>query len=221
MKLVITFLLMVCCAGSMAKEAETNQKLFSFDENYWVLFYDLPSRRFRAIRNDFIQGHYGLVSQNLRVAENHIRIEATRSTPPLTQKLIAVSDKLAEAAVRNENNQITVAEFNPLFAQAHWLLSQHFLTLSLTSKQNKNDRNAGHYLAATAHHVERAILWSDMKITPQTLQTLEEIAKQSNELLNAAKPLKVYKKRPIKKAWELIKETGDYLEKTVTIHPDL
>lgn len=221
MKLVITFLLMVCCAGSMAKEAEPNQKLFSFDENYWVLFYDLPSRRFRAIRNDFIKGHYGLVSQNLRVAENHIRIEATRSSPPLDQKLIAISDRLSESALRNENNQITVAEFNPLFAQAHWLLSQHYLTLSLTSKENENHPNAGHYLAATAHHVERAILWSDMRITPKTLKTLDDIAAQSNELLNANKPLKVYKKRPIRKAWELIQETGDYLEKTVTIHPDL
>lgn len=54
------------------KAADDNRRLFAFDEQHWVLFYDVPSRRFRAIRDNFVKRNVEDASRDLRVTENYL-----------------------------------------------------------------------------------------------------------------------------------------------------
>ncbi|MFT7244426.1 MAG: hypothetical protein ACI82A_001783 [Candidatus Azotimanducaceae bacterium] len=196
-----------------------NQKLFAFDEHYWVLFYDLPSRRFRAIRDVFIKQEFESASRDLRVTENYLLIESTRASPLVKERLVLVAEKLATTANNIDQLEVTLSTLDALFARSHWLLSQHYLELALISRDTQQHRNCAYYLMATAHHVERSILWSNQRVEPKTLAALDSIWKLSNELLESKTPKNVYKERPVKKAWALIQQTGQFLDRKVIIDP--
>jgi hypothetical protein len=73
--------------ASASTTSQSDQKLFSFDEQYWVLFYDLPSRRFNTARSEFVKGNFESAKRNIRVTESHLRIEASRASVALTFSL--------------------------------------------------------------------------------------------------------------------------------------
>jgi len=218
--LVILVLSLPDQAFSSEKAADDNQRLFAFDEQHWVLFYDLPSRRFRAIRDNFVKRNFEDASRDLRVTENYLLIEASRASPLIQERLELVAEALATAANDIDQLELTTNDLDALFARAHWLLAQHYLELALLSRDTENYKTSAHYLMATAHHVERTILWSNMRIEPAILVKLENIRKLSNTLLESRKPKLVYREKPIRQAWVLIQDTGEFLDRKILINPE-
>lgn len=216
---VVTVLLTVGLSG-FSREAtaeEKNLPLFVFDEAHWVLFYDLPSHRLREVREELADRDLEAVIRDLKAIEGYTRIEAQRSMLSLPEKLVAVADSLA--AFANEPEALTLAGLKATSARLHWLLSQHYLLMAIQSRSNRSHHNAGHYIAATAHHLERAIVWSDMPIEIHALQTLNELEALGNELLEAPNPDRVYGQKPLRQAWKLIQHTSQYLKRQLAIEP--
>jgi len=196
---------------------ESRQNTFVLDESLWVLFYDLPSRRFRLIRDNYLQQNFDAARANLLTSENYVRIEAGRATYGLKEKLEETAAQLHVLSERIDDPDFSKNAFDPVFARTHWLLAQHFLLKSLESLEVKDSRMSGHYLLATTHHLERTVLWSDMPIRPATVVVLDRVELLANELLESKNPARVWKKKPILQAWRILVSIGEYLDRPVHV----
>ena len=103
------------------------------------------------------------------------------------------------------------------FARAHWLLSQHYLILALQSQYDQRYRTAGDYLWATAHHLERTVLWSDARVDGEVLSSLKSIRNMAGRLRNSKRPERAYRERPIKRAAVTLIAIGQRLDRKVWI----
>jgi len=199
--------------------AQDERPLFTLDDQVWVLFYDLPSRRFRAIRDAFIAGRMDEARRDLEVSEAFLRVEISRAIPALVPPMTEVADGLQSLAQQIKAPETTVRDLDPVFARAHWLLAQHYLTLATDARDSGRHKSAGNYLWATAHHMERAVLWSDARIDDKLLDSLEGMRAMADQLRNSDQPERVYKDRPIDNARRTLFELGKYLDRKVWIRP--
>ena len=69
-----------------------------------------------------------------------------------------------------------------MFGRAHWLLAQHFLLIAQSRLRDNDTAVLSVYLTATAHHLERAALWSGAQDTPGLAQTLDELRASAADL---------------------------------------
>lgn len=70
---------------------------------------------------------------------------------------------------------------------------------------------------ATTHHLERSVLWSNLRVKPKHVKVLDRIEIMSNDLLESKNPASVYRDKPIKKAWDLLVEIGEHSVRKVII----
>lgn len=204
-------------AGNPA--AAEKQRVFTLDEDVWVLFYDIPSRRFRRTRDAFVRRDWDSVSRDLAVSAGFVRAEAERSSGVLVVPLNAVADRMDEIAGTIRSSQISGSDLDALFARAHWLLAQHYLEQSVASRDALDSRNAGAYLWATVHHMERTVLWSNARLTRRQLKSLETLRDLAGRLRDAADPAPIYKERPIVLARKTLFELGQHLDRKIWIEP--
>lgn len=202
--------------GAPAQSAD-EQALFTLDESVWVTFYDLPSRRFRAIRDEFVRRDFQTASRNLVTAAGFLRVEAGRAVPELQDAINGVADKLDGMSRVLGEPTVVVSDLDNEFARAHWLLSQHYLVMALRSRDTSAHSNAGHYLWATAHHMERAVLWSNARIDRDVLNALDSIREMSNKLRDGQRPQRVYRDRPIRLAAQTLIAVGEHIDRNVRI----
>ncbi len=187
------------------------------DEDVWVLFYDLPSRRFRSIREAHLQRDWARASADLRTSAGFIASEAERADTPLRAPLVDIAARLDELAAAGAASDVAGEQLDAAFGRAHWLLAQHYLVLARDSRDAGSHRLAGAYLLATAHHMERAALWSDAKLTRKLAQTLDRLRQQANDLRDSRDAARAYRNKPIVAAEETLRELGALLDRKVLL----
>ncbi len=215
--ILISTLMLLLPVTAFSQQPAERQPLFTLDEQVWVLFYDLPSRRFRTIRDAFVRRDFAAAQKDLEVTHGFLLAEIGRSEAVLRGPLTEVADRLLEISAEIESPETTVRNLDAVFARGHWLLAQHYLILATRGRDSAQHSNAGSYLWATAHHLERAVLWSDARLTPAQVRALDDIRAMADRLRTDAKPERVYRDKPIAKARDILVKLGDYLDRKVWI----
>ncbi len=203
--------------ASPAQPAANDPPLFTLDEQTWVLFYDLPSRRFRAIRDAFVRRDFDSAARDLRISAGFIGAEQARSVPALAGPMSEVVARLGELADAIDAPTTTAGDFDAAFSRAHWLLAQHYLTLTERARDDKRHRAAGNYLWATAHHMERCVLWSNASLTRALVRDIERLRDMADALRESDKPERVYRDKPIASAAKTLAAIGEFLNRKVWI----
>lgn len=216
-KLLLTVALSALACGAATAQDSPDQPPIMLDADVWVTFYDLPSRRFRSIRDAFIRRDFESVSRDLEVTIGFLSVEADRAIDQLMPALTDVVTQLEAMRSRLSDTSLSVSQVDALFARAHWLLSQHYLVLAIKAKDLGLHRNVALYLIATAHHLERAVLWSNARISKDVVNSLDAIRKMSGKLRSSQSPERVYRDRPLRLTARALTEIGKQLDRTVRI----
>ncbi len=214
---LITICLSFFAAAAGAQTSAGDPPLFTLDERNWVLFYDLPSRRFVGVREAFVRRDFATARRDLTAAAGFLAAELERADPRLAAPLEETTARLGELAESIETTGVNAGHLDAAFARAHWLLAQHYLVLSANARDLRRHRNAGHYLYATAHHMERAALWSNARLTPKLVRDIERLRTLAGKLQRSDKPENVYKDKPIVSAQRTLAELGQHLERRVWV----
>jgi len=199
---------------------DTDQNVVIMDENLWVTFYDVPSRRFREIRASFVRRQFAYASDDLAVSASYLTIEADRARPEIANRLNEVADRMTWISENIEDLTVNVAELDALFGRAHWLLAQHYLDMAKRSRDSRKNRNAGLNLLATAHHMERAVLWSDSRISRDVQTTLENLRDLADQLQDRDLAEKAYREKPIVQAEKLLLKLSKTVDRPVLLQPE-
>ena len=213
-----TVLVLVLIVPAAAQQS--TQPRVVIDENQWVVFYDVPSRRFGNIRTSFIQRRFDAAAADLNTSATYLAIEAARSRPAIGARLGDVADELWAAAENIDSETLTVAHLDALFGKAHWLLAQHYLYHAKRLRDRQDYGTAGLNLRATTHHLERAVLWSNARIDRRlhaTLETLRDLATQMQDPGRAAQAMS---EKPVRKAEALLVELGKAIDRPVVPAPE-
>lgn len=214
--LVLLTLIFLVAATSFGQQSD-NQSSVVLDENLWITFYDLPSRRFRAIRSAILSRDFESAARDLSVTASYLSVEAERSSAVFQVPLRDVVDRLRRMQATVE--RVTLEELDVLFGRAHWLLAQHYLEFARQSRDARQNRNASLYLWATTHHIERAILWSNAAVTREVHATLEGLQELASELKNPETSARAYGERPIVRAEGLLRKMGKQIDRRVLLPP--
>jgi len=218
---ILSALLLLLPLPAAADQHQVNRPLFTLDENVWATFYDLPSRRFRSIRDAFIRKDFDAAEHDLQVSIGFLSIEAGRSVTSLNAPLNEVIDALHQIRTDIRGQSVTTGDFDAAFARAHWLLAQHYLVLALQARDAKQHANAGRYLWATAHHLERAVLWSDARVERSLVSALDATREMGTRLQSSKNPERVYRDKPIATTAKVLIRIGEHLNRKVWISESL
>ena len=216
MRVLILFgcFFMVAFANTASSTSHDSAEII-LDEDVWVLFYDLPSRRFRNVRDAFVRRNWPLARRDLAASAGFLRAELARADATLVIPLEEIIARLESMAESIETVDVSGSDLDAAFAKAHWLLAQHYLVLSEAAKNSGDARITANYLWATAHHLERCVMWSNTRLTRRQLAALEEIRDMAGRLRSTDDPSTVYKSRPIASAKQTLREIGEHLERRV------
>jgi hypothetical protein len=213
--ILLSFLLGLQSAHGQAPERSP----LVLDDSVWVTFYDLPSRRFRSIRDAFVRRDFDAVQRDLETTLGFIRIEAERAVDELAPAFADNIGRLERLRTNLEGPDVTISHLDAAFAQSHWVLAQHYLVQAIESRDGGHHRNAGRYLVASAHHLERAVLWSNARITGDVVESLEDIRDMASRLAQGENPDRVYRDRPLRLAGRTMREIGEHIDRQVRIEP--
>lgn len=196
---------------------EPKQPLVTMDENQWVTFYDVPSRRFGDIRNEFMQRNFEAAAGNLITSANFLVVEADRAIPALSERLNEVAAKLQWTANNIYDKSVTPTYLDAMFGRAHWLLCQHYFDMAKRSRDNQQYRNEGLYLWATIHHMERAVLWSNARIDRDLHKTLQRLRDLALRLQDPELAAKTQQNKPLVQAEKTMRELGKQIDRPVVL----
>lgn len=213
--LLLSAMFAVLFAVPAARASEAVQPLFEKDDGIWVLFYDVSSRRFRSARDAFIRRDFETARRDLMTSAGHLRLEAARADSDLGATLSAVADRVEEIAAGIEESGVAVADLDPLYARAHWLLAQQYLNWAERARDTRQHAEAGKYLWATVHHMERTVLWSNARVGKTLEDSLEGMRSMASELRTSKTPEKVYRRKPIVQARKTLNDLAKLLQLTV------
>lgn len=185
------------------------------DEDVWVLFYDLPSRRFREIRTNFVKRQFDAAAADLVTSAGYLVVESERAAPDIATRLVEVADRLTRIAGHMQDPAVTGAELDSQFGRAHWLLAQHYLDLAHQLRDLGLYRRSGLHLWATTHHLERAVLWSNARIDRQLLGTLEDLQELAMQMQDEQTVRRAMNDRPIVRAEAFLRELGQSIDRPV------
>jgi len=204
-----------------ADEAIGDRQLFELDEGSWAMFYDLPSRRFRANRDAFVRRDSQMAERDIAVSIGFMSIELDRTAENLRAPMADSVNRLKEIQLNLANTSLSAGDLDSVFARTHWLLAQHYLILSRRARDAERPQTAGRYLWATAHHLERTVLWSDVPVDRSLAKLLDSIREMGAELQSTARPESVYRDKPIVLTAKTLTEVGEYLDRRVWISANL
>lgn len=216
-KIMLPLLLVIFGVATYADEQLDRQASVVLDEDLWITFYDLPSRRFRAIRTAILVRNNESAARDMSVTANYLSVEADRSSAVFQAPLRNVVDRLRGMGAAVE--EVTLEELDALFGRAHWLLAQHYLDLARRARDARQDRNASLYLWATTHHMERALLWSNVAVTREAHATLEDLREIGSLLQDPETSARAYKEKPVVRAEQLLRKIGKQIDRRVLLPP--
>ena len=195
----------------------SDQPIVTMQENLWIAFYDVPSRRFRDIRGAFVRREFGRASADLDTSAVYLAIEAERAIPAIAARLNEVADRMMWISENTDDLSVTTADLDALFSRAHWLLAQHYLDMARRSRDSRHNRNAGLYLLATTHHLERAVLWSNSRISRDTHKALENLRDLADRLQDEKLAADAYSDKPLVQAEKLLRKLGKTIDRPVVL----
>ncbi len=216
LKIIIAASLALTSPVSMAQSGEPS--FVAVDENLWVTFYDVPSHRFRAIRDAFVRRNFESASRDLVTSASYLKIESGRALPAIAGRLEDVAAQMTSISQNIGDRNVTGTTLDQLFGRAHWLLAQHYLHFARDSRSANNNRMAGRYLWAAAHHLERAVLWSNARIDKNVVTTLEELRDLASRLQDSEKATAARKEKPIARAEKLLVKLGADIDRPVVLN---
>ena len=214
---VIIFFAALLATTPAISASTSDQPIVTMQENLWIAFYDVPSRRFRDIRNAFVKSQFDRASADLDTSAVYLAIEADRAIPAIAGRLTDVADRMMWISENTDDVSVTTADLDALFSRAHWLLAQHFLDMARRSRDSRNNRNAGLYLQATTHHLERAVLWSNSRISRDTHKTLENLRDLADRLQDRELVKDAYNDKPLAQAEKLVRKLGKNIDRPVVL----
>ena len=215
-KIVIMIIALALPAPLLAL-AKADLPVVTMDENLWVTFYDVPSRRFRDIRAAFVRREFDRASKDLATSANYLTIEATRALPAIAERLSEVSARMTWIAGHIDDADVTTTDLDSLFSRSHWLLAQHYLDMARRSRDSGQNRNAGLYLWATTHHLERAVLWSNSRISRDVQKTLDDLRDLADRLQDEKLAADAYREKPLLRADKLVRKLGKTIDRPVVL----
>lgn len=214
----ICLVIAVLVAATPAYPAHsTDQPLVTLQENLWIAFYDVPSRRFHDIRNAFVKRQFDRAATDLETSAVYLGIEADRAMPAIAARLSEVADRMTWISENIDEVSITTLDLDALFSRSHWLLAQHYLDMARHSRERRQNRNAGLYLMATTHHLERAVLWSNSRIGRDVHKTLEDLRDLADRLQDKNLAETAYGEKPIARAEKLLRKLGKTIDRPVVL----
>lgn len=214
-RIVLATCILLVSSASLAQSS--NRPLVQVDESLWVTFYDVPSHRFRAIRDDFVRRDFDSVSRNLNTSASHLMIESSRTSPELGERMAEVATQMMIIADDIADPSVTTNALDKLFGRAHWLLAQHYLYHARISRDANNNKLAGRYLWATTHHMERAVLWSNARISRSLTNTLDSLRNLALRLQDEKDAAAARKERPMVRAEKLLLALGEEIDRPVVL----
>lgn len=217
MRFTVTLIFAFAVLLSAPTFAQKRDSFVEVDENLWVTFYDVPSHRFRSIRDGFVRRDFDAVRRDLITSSSHLMIESGRSSPALSEKLAEVSNQMTVMSEDLSDPKINAESMDKLFGRTHWLLAQHYLFHARASRDANNNPMAGRYLWATTHHMERAVLWSNQRISRKLVKSLEELRELALQLQNKALAAAAREEKPIKRAEAVLQQIGKEIDRPVTL----
>ena len=195
----------------------TDQPVVIMQENLWIAFYDVPSRRFRNIRNAFVRRQFDQAAIDLDISADYLTIEADRAMPAIAERLNDVADSMTWISENTGDVSVTTTDLDALFSRAHWLLAQHYLDMAKRSRDRRQNRNAGLYLMATTHHLERAVLWSNSRINRDVHKTLENLRDLSHQLQDKNLADSAYGEKPMARTEKLLRKLGKTIDRPIVL----
>ena len=212
------FVVAVLAATTSAFSADsTDQPVVTMQENLWIAFYDVPSRRFRDIRNAFVTRQFDRAATDLSTSADYLIIEVDRAVPAIAERLSEVADRMTWISENIDDVSITTTDLDVLFSRAHWLLAQHYLDMARRSRNSAQNRNAGLYLLATTHHLERAVLWSNSRISRDVHKTLEDLRDLADQLQDKNLAETAYREKPMIRADKLLRKLGKAIDRPIVL----
>jgi len=213
-------IIIVACVAltSNASLAQSGEPSFvTVDENLWITFYDVPSHRFRAIRDAFVRRDFDSASRDLVTSASYLKIESARASPAIAERLDDVATQMTSIAKAMDDQNVTSVTLDKLFGRAHWLLAQHYLSLAREARDANNNRMSGRYLWATTHHLERAVLWSNARIDREVVKTLEGLRDLAMRLQDDQEANAARKEKPIVRAEKVLVKLGAVIDRPVAL----
>lgn len=195
----------------------TDQPVVTMQENLWIAFYDVPSRRFRDVRNAFVKRQFDRAAIDLGTSADYLTIEADRALPAVAERLSEVADRMTWISENIDDVATTTTDLDALFSRAHWLLAQHYLDMARRSRDSRQNRNAGLYLMATTHHLERAVLWSNSRIDRDVHKALEGLRDLADQLQDKKLAETAYGEKPMRRAEKLLQKLGKTIDRSVVL----
>lgn len=216
-RFLISCAIMLAAGSVPGQEQAPRQPKLVLDENVWVTFYDLPSRRFREIRTAILAGNYDSASQDLVVSANYISVEADRASDYLREPL---RQTVSDLRALSENvRSATFQDLDRTFGRAHWLLAQHYLELARKARDARDNRDTSLYLYAISHHLERALLRNNLTVNRDVAATLEKLRQLASRLQGEKTFAQAYREKPVVQAERLLREIGKDIKRPVLIAP--
>lgn len=196
---------------------EADPAVITMDESLWVAFFDVPSRRFRDIRAAFVRREFDQTSKDLATSAVYLTIEANRALPAIAERLNDAANRMTWISEHIDDADVTTTDLDSLFGRSHWLLAQHFLDMARRSRDSGQNRNAGLYLWATTHHLERAVLWSNSRITLDVQMTLENLRDLADQLQDEKRAKAASRDKPLVRADKLLRKLGKTIDRPIVL----
>ena len=107
------FVVAVLIATTSAFPAHsTDQPVVTMQENLWIAFYDVPSRRFRDIRNAFVKRQFDRAATDLSTSADYLIIEKDRAVPAIAERLSEVADRMTWISENLDDVSITTTDLD-------------------------------------------------------------------------------------------------------------
>ena len=183
------------------------------DGDAWVVFYDIPSRRFRHILDGVVRRDLAAVQRDLETTIAFLDIETERATAELQAPLREVIDSLRDGLDAADLSRLDTTTLEATFARTHWLLAQHYLVSALALSDEGQARSSALHITATAHHLERAILWSGMPVTRAIASRFDALREVAATQRSSEPSSTLRSRRPVREATRLLIDVGNYLDR--------
>ncbi|MDX1405005.1 MAG: hypothetical protein R3192_10715 [Woeseiaceae bacterium] len=214
-RLLVPLALMLVAGFAHPQEQESRQAKLVLDEGVWVTFYDLPSRRFRAIRTAILASDSESAKRDLAVSASYISVEADRASDNLREPLREVVSRLKAHSENIEGAGLQ--DLDRLFGRVHWLLAQHYLERARRARDIRDNRSTSLLLYAVTHHLERALLRNNVPVSREVHATLEDLRDVAGRLQGANTFEQAYREKPVVRAERLLRQIGMQIERPVLI----
>ena len=148
------------------------------EEGLWSQHHDQPAGEFMAAQQEFLKDEVETAAESIRRGASYVRAEGSRAQAGDRDALLAASNALELLAGRVERRDVTsIADIEPVFAQAHRAVATHHLNLALLSESQGDAGHTGMHLAVAAYNVHQQMIWQNQELDVDLHANLDDVEK--------------------------------------------